>query len=99
MRLDVLRDHDICLLSRYLRESNLLLRLINHPRPIELPGGVLLQLDNEWLLARWSLNPQLFDISVFRVCTIFTPSNIFDRSALPNLFMVELDLLSHFFEV
>ena len=94
MRLDVLRDHDICRLRRYLRESNLLLRLIKYLRAIKLPS-VLLQLDDEWLLARGSLNPQLLDICVFSVYS----SNVFYRSAFSNLFMVELDLLSHFFEI
>ena len=70
------------------------MRLIKHLRAIELPG-VLLQLDDEWLLARVSLNPQLLDICVFSVYS----SNVFYRSAFSNLFMVELDLLSHFFEI
>ena len=94
MWLDVLRDHDICRLRRNLRESNLLLRLIKHLGAIELPG-ILLQLDDEWLLARVSLNPQLFDVCVFSVYATY----VFDRSALSNLFMVELDFLSHFFEI
>jgi len=42
------------------------LRLIKHLRAIELPG-VLLQLDDEWLFARGSLNPQLLDVCVFSV--------------------------------
>lgn len=68
--------------------------VIKHFCAVELPSG-LLKLYDEWLLARGSLNPQLLDVGVFRVCS----SNIFDRGALSNLFMVELDLLSHFFEI
>jgi hypothetical protein len=51
-------------------------RLVKHLGPSELPG-VLLQLDNEWLLARGSLDPKLLDVSVFRVHTSIG-SNFFD---------------------
>jgi hypothetical protein len=93
----VLRDHGIRRLGGYLRESNLLVRLVNHLGAGELPG-VFLQFDDEWLLARGSLYPELFDVCVFTVYTGIT-SNVFDRSALPYLFMVELDLLGHFFKI